>query len=80
MIEQNDPDRGNDLAAFVRQRRRKNGLTQRQLSELAGVGIRVISELERGKATLRLDVVSAILRVFGMRLGVVELRRARETL
>jgi y4mF family transcriptional regulator len=75
-----DPERDNELAVFVRQRRRKNGLTQRQLSELAGVGIRVVSELERGKATLRLDVVSAIVRVFGMRLGVVELRRARGAL
>jgi y4mF family transcriptional regulator len=69
-----DPDR-ESVAAFVRRRRRANGLTQRELAELAGVGLRFVSELERGKPTLRVGKVDAVLRVFGKRLGVVDAPR-----
>lgn len=69
------PDRESSFGAFVRERRRANRLTQRQLAELAGVGVRVISELERGKPTLRLDVLDRVLAVFGMTAGVVPMNR-----
>jgi hypothetical protein len=39
---------------------------------LAGVGVRFIGELERGKPTLRVDRVNAVLRVFGKALGLVD--------
>jgi y4mF family transcriptional regulator len=64
------------IGEMVRQRRQANGLTQRQLGELAGVGLRLISELERGKATLRMDAVNRVLAVFGLMLGPVEAPRS----
>lgn len=75
MIPPEIPDREFLLDAFVRQRRLANGLTQRQLGELAGVGTRAISELERGKPTLRMDVANAVLGVFGKQLGVIDVPR-----
>ncbi len=60
------------MGAFVRARRRVNGLTQRELAELAGVGVRLVSELERDKPTLRLDAVNAVLAVFGKQLGIID--------
>jgi y4mF family transcriptional regulator len=77
-------DSVNDVAAtsskkigeMVRQRRLANHLTQRQLSELAGVGLRLVSELERGKATLRMDAANRVLAVFGMMLGPVDAPRS----
>lgn len=63
---------------LVRQRRLANHLTQRQLGELAGVGLRLVSELERGKPTLRMDAVNRVLAVFGMMLGPVESPRSEE--
>lgn len=48
-----------------------SNLTQRELSELANVGLRLVSELERGKPTLRTDAVNRVLAVFGQMLGVV---------
>ncbi len=60
------------LGQFVRARRLANKMTQRQLGELAGVGTRVVSELERGKPTLRMDVVNRVLEVFGQMLGRIE--------
>jgi hypothetical protein len=45
------------------------------LGELAGVGQRFVSEVERGKPTARLDAVNRLLAAFGKRLGVVDARR-----
>ena len=69
------PDRDTPLGSFVRRRRRANGLTQQALAELAGVGTRLVCELERGKPTLRMDAVNAVLGAFGKQLGPVELPR-----
>ena len=67
-----DPDREQSLGEFVRSRRTANGLTQKKLGELAGVGTRLVVELEHDKPTLRMDRVNLVLAVFGKRLGVVE--------
>jgi y4mF family transcriptional regulator len=53
------------IGEFVRARRKARGLTQAQLADIAGVGARLISELEREKPTLRMDAVNKVLRVFG---------------
>lgn len=50
-------------------------MTQKALGELAGVGRRFIVDLEKGKPTLRMDAVNAVLAVFGKTLGVVDLPR-----
>ncbi|MEW4528450.1 helix-turn-helix transcriptional regulator [Maioricimonas sp. JC845] len=57
------------IGDYVRERRRASNLTQQELAELAGVGTRLISELERGKPTLRMDAVNRVLRVFGQMLS-----------
>ncbi|MGL5098103.1 MAG: helix-turn-helix transcriptional regulator [Planctomycetia bacterium] len=67
-----------ELGAFVRSRRTANRLTQRELGELAGVGTRFVSELERGKPTLRMDAVNKVLFVFGRTLGPVEAPREED--
>lgn len=72
------PDRDNKVGALVRTRRKAEHLSQRELAELAGVGPRVVWELEQGKPTLRMDVVNAVLRVFGKTLGVVDAERGEE--
>ena len=69
------PDRESILGQFVRDRRLANRLKQRDLAELAGVGVRLVSELERDKPTLRMDAVNRVLAVFGKRLGAVDLPR-----
>lgn len=62
------------IADFVRQHRKRYQMTQRDLAERAGVGIRFIRELEAGKPTLRMDKVNVVLDMFGHRLGVVPAR------
>ena len=57
----------NDLliADFVKAMRKKFGLTQVDLADKSGVGLRFVRELEQGKQTLRMDKVNQVLRLFG---------------
>jgi len=59
----------------VRRIRKAQGLTQVQLAELVGVGARFVSDLERGKKSLRRDSMEKVLAAFGKRLGVVDAPR-----
>ena len=55
--------------------RKQYNLTQVELSEKSGVGLRFVRELEQGKQTLRLDKVNQILNLFGSEVGVVTMTR-----
>ena len=46
-------------------------MTQVDLSQKSGVGLRFIRDLEQGKTTLRLDKVNQVLSMFGAEVGVV---------
>lgn len=63
------------LKSFVQDKRRSLHLTQVQLASKAGVGLRFIRELEQGKATLRMDTVNKVLKLFGKCLGPIDLAR-----
>jgi y4mF family transcriptional regulator len=59
------------ISEFVRRQRKQYKMTQQNLADRAGVGLRFIRELEAGKPTLRMDKVNIVLDMFGQRLGVV---------
>lgn len=65
------------LQEFVKQKRKEAGLTQIELSEKSGVGLRFIRELEQGKQTLRMDKVNNVLMLFGQELGPTDMDRAK---
>jgi y4mF family transcriptional regulator len=65
----------NALSEFVRNRRKSLGLTQPELAEKAGTGLRFIRDLEQGKKTLRMDKVNQVLALFGYELGPVRQER-----
>ena len=58
--------------------RKQYNLTQVDLSEKSGVGLRLVRELEQGKQTLRLDKVNQILNLFGSEVGVVPMTKTDE--
>ncbi len=60
------------IASFVKERRKKLGITQRDLADKSGVGLRFVRELEQGKKTLRFDKVNQLLALFGHELGPVK--------
>lgn len=59
-----------EIGAVVRQARLAQGLRQDQLAAAAGVGLRFLVELERGKPTVRLAKVLSVLDALGCRLHV----------
>ena len=63
----------NPIASFVREKRKKLNLTQIELAEKAGVGLRFIRELEQGKETLQLNKVNQVLQLFGHEAGPVKI-------
>ena len=63
------------LNEFVKERRRSANLTQPELAEKAGVGLRFVRELEQGKETLRMDKVNQVLKLFGYQVGAMPLNR-----
>mgnify|MGYP003404645246 CR=1 FL=1 len=61
-----------DFSKFLKEKRKRYQLTQLDLAQKAGVGLRFVRELEQGKETLRLDKVNQVLALFGKRVGVVD--------
>ncbi len=56
----------NTISKFVKEERKKAGLTQEEFAMRSGLGLRFVRELEQGKKTMRLDKVSQALAMFGM--------------
>lgn len=56
------------LITFIKERRKTLRLSQFELADRAGVGIRFIRDLEQGKQSLRLDKVNQVLFLFGRRM------------
>ena len=68
-----DDSRGwvQSLARAVREQRKRLGLTQQDLSTLAGCGPVFVYDVESGrKATLRLDKLMDVLHVLGLQLAL----------
>ena len=59
------------LSQYLKKKRKSLNLTQEDLAAKAGVGLRVVREMEQGKPILRMDKVSQVLMLLGAELGVV---------
>jgi y4mF family transcriptional regulator len=67
-----------ELIEFVKTRREQLGLTQQDLSDRAGVGLRFVRDLEQGKESLRVDKVNQVLAMFGHKLGPIKIEELDE--
>ncbi len=66
-----------EVAEFVRRRRNQLGLTQVDLAEKAGVGLRFVRDLEQETKPLRSDKLNQVLALFGHTLGPIPLNQAQ---
>lgn len=66
------------ISEFVKEKRSAAKLTQPELAEKAGVGLRFLRELEQGKQTLRIDKINQVLRLFGYEVGPVAVQQEEE--
>ncbi len=67
-----------ELSSFVKEKRKSVNLTQPELAEKAGVGLRFVRELEQGKESLRIDKVNQVLQLFGYEVGAVSAKKENE--
>lgn len=68
------------ISDFVKAKRAEMALTQSQLAQQAGVGLRFLRELERGKPSVQLDKVNQVLQIFGAEMGVVTAPESNQVL
>lgn len=61
----------NNLARFVKERRKEVNLTQEEFAEKAGVALTVIRKIEQGKTNLSMEKVNLVLSMFGHELAPV---------
>lgn len=60
-----------EVRVFIKRKRKENNLTQLDLANKAGVGLRLIRDIEQGKKTnFNTDVLQKIISLFGCRLTV----------
>ena len=65
----------NRLPRFIKEKRKLANLTQPELAAKEGVGLRFVRDLEQGKATLKMDKVNQVLKLFGHELGPIPVDR-----
>ncbi len=53
------------IAKQIKELRRQHRITQSQLADISGVSLPSISRIERGKETIRLDVLTKLLDCLG---------------
>lgn len=55
----------NIIGKYIKEERKKAGLTQDEFALRSGLGLRFVRELEQGKETVRMDKVNQALAMFG---------------
>ena len=61
-----------DLGKIIRQRRKAVKLTQQKAAALAGIGVRFLSELERGKPTAQIGKAIKVAQLLGLEIQINE--------
>ncbi|MGI6488991.1 MAG: helix-turn-helix transcriptional regulator [Sphaerochaeta sp.] len=61
-----------DLGALVKERRKQRGLTQEELAMYCGTGIRFISDLENGKATIQFEKALNVISMLALDMHIKE--------
>lgn len=62
----------NEIGYLVRRKRKELGLSQMDAAGLLGVGVRFLSELERGKQTLAVGKVLQVIEGLGLEVQIKE--------
>lgn len=56
-----------DIGDIVKYHRKKAGLSQKALANIAGIGKTVVFDIEKGKETIKLDTLRKILKVLNIK-------------
>lgn len=59
-----------DIAARVREERRRQGMDQKTLALVADVSVRSVHRIENAHQTIRMDILLRVLTALGLRIAV----------
>ena len=59
-----------EIAEIIKKRRADLSITQSDLSEITGIGLRTLKRIEKGEGNVTLDVLTKILTVLGLEIGI----------
>ncbi len=59
-----------ELGTTIKERRKKLGVNQWTLAQLAGIGINTLVAIERGEGNPKLDAMLTLLSTLGLRLDI----------
>ena len=59
-----------NFATIIRTHRKRAGLTQKELADIAGVGKTVVWNVEAGKETVQLNILLALLDVLNIQINL----------
>ena len=62
----------NEIGRYIRQERKRQGVTQLELSQAADVGRRFVVEIENGKESAHIGKLIKVLDVLGVELQLLE--------
>ena len=60
-----------ELGDFVKQERKRQGLTQQELAHKASVGLNFVYQLENKKQTVQLNKTNQVLKTLGYEVGPI---------
>lgn len=66
------------LAIFLKCKRKLLKITQKDLADRAGVGLRFVRDIEQGKKSLDLGKTNQVLALFGHEMGPVPMDRKQD--
>ncbi|MGE0087793.1 MAG: helix-turn-helix domain-containing protein [Desulfococcaceae bacterium] len=61
-----------EIGNIIRKKRKIWGFTQAEAAGMCNVGVRFLSELENGKATLQIGRVLHVIEAFGFELSITD--------
>ncbi len=64
----------NIFSKYFKEQRKKLNITQKDLAEKSGVGLRFVRDVEQGKESVRLDKINQVLLIFNSQAGPVSLK------
>jgi len=59
-----------ELGTIIRETRKSQGLTQKDLALAAGIGVRLIVELEKGVRGVKIDTVIKVCKLLGLKIDI----------
>lgn len=59
-----------DIGEVIRFHRKKSGLSQQELSKIAGLGKTVVFDVEKGKLSIRFDTLLKLMKVLNIKINL----------